>query len=441
MLTTLIYRSHLNLSRPSTELRELVERARGRNVKLNITGVLLAKGNDVLQILEGSEESVVKLFHKIREDKRHSGVVELLRDYGPRRRFENVGMLLFDLQTQLPKEVLQSVLRYSKLDSYLTSDDRVFKFIQTFITGKRPAPSGARYTADKWTLSTEALPFGEHLGLIAGQTCQFALQPIVEPSEGKISSLEALIRGNDGGSPEHFFSTVDPDNVYEVDLQTKAYAFALAEKLGVPLSALRVVSCHLGNGCSVCAIKGGQSVNTSMGFTPQSGVMMGTRSGDIDPSILPWLVEKEGKSAQQLSQLLNNESGLLGVSGVSSDYRDVEQAADAGNERAALALSLFAERIRATIGSYIMQMGGLDALIFTGGIGENSARARATICRNLHFLGLALDDEKNQRSATFIQADNALVKVAVINTNEELMIARDVMRLALPQARELAVSA
>ena len=206
-------------------------------------------------------------------------------------------------------------------------------------------------------------------------------------------------------------------------------ARALAEKLGVPLSALRVVSCHLGNGCSVCAIKGGQSVNTSMGFTPQSGVMMGTRSGDIDPSILPWLVEKEGKSALQLSQLLNNESGLLGVSGVSSDYRDVEQAADAGNERAALALSLFAERIRATIGSYIMQMGGLDALIFTGGIGENSARARATICRNLHFLGLALDDEKNQRSATFIQADNALVKVAVINTNEELMIATDTYNL------------
>lgn len=238
---------------------------------------------------------------------------------------------------------------------------------------------------------------------------------------------------------------------YYAELGIRRYGFhgtshhyvssALAEKLGVPLSALRVVSCHLGNGCSVCAIKGGQSVNTSMGFTPQSGVMMGTRSGDIDPSILPWLVEKEGKSAQQLSQLLNNESGLLGVSGVSSDYRDVEQAADAGNERAALALSLFAERIRATIGSYIMQMGGLDALIFTGGIGENSARARAAICRNLHFLGLALDDEKNQRSATFIQADNALVKVAVINTNEELMIARDVMRLALPQARELAVSA
>lgn len=149
MLTTLIYRSQLNLSHPSTELREVVERARRRNAKLNITGVLLSKGDDVLQILEGSEEGVVRLFNKIRDDKRHSGVVELMRDYGPRRRFENVGMLLFDLQTQSPKEVLQSVLRYSKLDSYLASDDRVFKFIQTFITDKRPNPSGGRYDPAK----------------------------------------------------------------------------------------------------------------------------------------------------------------------------------------------------------------------------------------------------------------------------------------------------
>ncbi|CAM6785368.1 MULTISPECIES: diguanylate phosphodiesterase [Enterobacter] len=233
MLTTLIYRSQLNLSQPSTELRELVERARIRNANLNITGVLLAKGSDVLQILEGSEESVLELFHKIRDDRRHSGVVELMRDYGPRRRFENVGMLLFDLQTQSPKEVLQSVLNYSKLESYLTSDDRVFKFIQTFITGKRPLLAEGRNDPTKWTLDPETLPFGAPLGLIAGQACQFALQPIVEPSEGKISSLEALIRGNDGGSPEQFFRALDPDTLYQVDLQTKAYAFALAEKLGI----------------------------------------------------------------------------------------------------------------------------------------------------------------------------------------------------------------
>ena len=182
-------------------------------------------------------------------------------------------------------------------------------------------------------------------------------------------------------------------------------------------------------------------MNTSMGFTPQSGVMMGTRSGDIDPSILPWLALHEGQTPEQLNQLLNNESGLLGVSGVSHDYRDVEQAADGGNRRAALALALFAERIRATIGSYIMQMGGIDALIFTGGIGENSARARSAICHNLNFLGLSVDEEKNQHNATFIQAEHALVKVAVINTNEELMIARDVMRLALPAAETLTVSA
>ncbi|CAH6020188.1 acetate/propionate family kinase [Citrobacter koseri] len=238
---------------------------------------------------------------------------------------------------------------------------------------------------------------------------------------------------------------------YYAELGIRRYGFhgtshkyvstALAERLGVPLSALRVICCHLGNGSSICAIKGGQSVNTSMGFTPQSGVMMGTRSGDIDPSILPWIAEREGKTPQQLNYLLNNESGLLGISGVSHDYRDIEQAADGGNRRAALALTLFAERIRATIGSYIMQMGGLDALIFTGGIGENSARARAAVCHNLHFLGLSIDEEKNLRNATFIQAENAVVKVAVINTNEELMIAQDVMRIALSDKVTFGVSA
>ncbi|ELW1647552.1 diguanylate phosphodiesterase [Enterobacter oligotrophicus] len=233
MLTTLIYRSQLHPSCKSAQLVSLVEQARSRNTGLNITGILLSDGREILQILEGSEESVVNLFHKIRDDKRHCNVVELMRDYGPRRRFENVGMLLFDLQVKSAKDVLQSVLHYSKLESYLASDDRVFKFIQTFITGKMPPQSGAMFDADKWTLSRENLPFGEGIGLIANQSCQFALQPIVEPTEGKISSLEALIRGNDGGSPEHFFSTLDQDKIYEVDLQTKAYAFALAEKLGI----------------------------------------------------------------------------------------------------------------------------------------------------------------------------------------------------------------
>ncbi|HDY4891561.1 TPA: acetate/propionate family kinase [Yersinia enterocolitica] len=204
-----------------------------------------------------------------------------------------------------------------------------------------------------------------------------------------------------------------------------------AERMGQPLAALRIVSCHLGNGSSICAIGHGKSVNTSMGFTPQAGVMMGTRSGDIDPSILPFIQQTEGKSAVEINHLINNQSGLLGISGISHDYRDVEQAADNGNRRAALALELFAERIRAVIGSYIVQLGGIDALIFTGGIGENSRSARQQICRELAFLGIELDQEKNMRNQFFIQQDAAPVQIAIVNTNEELMIARDVLRVAL----------
>lgn len=215
----------------------------------------------------------------------------------------------------------------------------------------------------------------------------------------------------------------------------------LAEKLGVPLSALRVVCCHLGNGCSVCAIKGGKSVNISMGFTPQSGVMMGTRSGDIDPSILPWLAIRENKTPQQLNHLLNSESGLAGISGISHDYRDVARAAESGNHRAKLALALFTQRIRDTMGAYIMQMGGIDALIFTGGIGENAAPVREAVCQNLDFLGLAIDKQKNLQKNTFIQAESSLVKVAVISTNEELTIARDVVRIALSNSVERGVPA
>ncbi|MCI1897496.1 MAG: diguanylate phosphodiesterase [Enterobacter sp.] len=234
MLTTIIYRSQLNSSCETIPLLTIVEEAKHRNAALNITGILLFNGVDFLQILEGTEESVVKLFHKIRADERHHCVVELMRDYGPRRRFENVGMLLFDLQKETAKSVIESVLRYSKLESYLTSEDRVFKFIQTFITQGKQPDICVDFLPDNWTLEAELAPFGEGVnGLIDNQICQFAFQPIVDPSEGKITSLEALIRGNDGGSPERFFNAIDQEKVYEVDLQTKAYAFALAEKIGI----------------------------------------------------------------------------------------------------------------------------------------------------------------------------------------------------------------
>ncbi|MEB6377672.1 diguanylate phosphodiesterase [Leclercia adecarboxylata] len=234
MLTTLIYKSQLNPSCKSLSLTSLVEKARHSNGALDVTGILLFNGVDFLQILEGSEEVIEKLFVKIREDKRHYSVVELMRDYGPRRRFENVGMLLFDLLIDTPKSVLSSVLRYSKLDHYLAAEDRVFKFIQSFISRQKQTRDGSAFLPDRWKLAPEHAPFGKSInGPIDNQVCQFALQPIVEPTEGKISSLEALIRGNDGGSPERFFNAIDQDKMYEVDLQTKAYAFALAEKIGI----------------------------------------------------------------------------------------------------------------------------------------------------------------------------------------------------------------
>nr|WP_321270634.1 acetate/propionate family kinase [uncultured Tolumonas sp.] len=225
---------------------------------------------------------------------------------------------------------------------------------------------------------------------------------------------------------------------YYTELDIRRYGFhgtshkyvsqVCADKMNIPISDLRLISCHLGNGSSICAIHHGRSVNTSMGFTPLAGVMMGTRCGDIDPSIIPYIAQREDKSPDEMNKLINSESGLLGVSGVSNDYRDVEKAAQEGNAQAKLALNMFANRIRDFIGSYIAQMGGLDALIFTGGIGENSRTARAAICRQLNSLGIAIDETRNNANDTFIQQPSAPISIAVINTNEELMIARDVMR-------------
>lgn len=210
----------------------------------------------------------------------------------------------------------------------------------------------------------------------------------------------------------------------------KYVAEAAAELLKCDGKGLRIVSCHLGNGASVCAIKDGKSVNTSMGFTPLAGLMMGTRTGDIDPSILPYIEQIEDKTPQQMTDLINKESGLLGVSGLSNDFRDIVEAADEGHERARLALAMFADRIRSTIGAYATDLEGIDVLIFTAGIGENSSLIRSLVCRKLGFLGIKVDEQKNQANDLFIEAKGSPVRVAVIPTNEEVMIARDVMRLA-----------
>ena len=204
-----------------------------------------------------------------------------------------------------------------------------------------------------------------------------------------------------------------------------------AEILGRPLASLKLITCHLGNGCSITAVDQGKSVDTSMGLTPLEGLMMGTRCGDIDPAIIFHLMEEGQMSADTINQMLNRESGLLGVSGIASDVRDLLHAVSEGNSQAALALQMFSYRVRQYIGKYAAVLGGLDALIFTAGIGENASSIRATICENLDFLGVRIDKEKNQSDKVekAIHQADAPVKLLVVPTNEELMIARDTLRL------------
>lgn len=205
-----------------------------------------------------------------------------------------------------------------------------------------------------------------------------------------------------------------------------------AEMLGQPIEKLKIVTCHLGNGSSITAVDGGKSVDTSMGFTPLAGVLMGTRSGDVDPALLPFIAKAENLNLDEVDALLNKKSGLLGVSGLSSDLRDVESAAEKGDAHAKLAEDVLNYGVKKFIGAYAAAMGGIDVLVFTAGVGENSASTRAAVCEGLEFLGIKIDPVKNDMRGKEmdISADGSKVRVLVVPTNEELMIARDTKRLA-----------
>lgn len=212
----------------------------------------------------------------------------------------------------------------------------------------------------------------------------------------------------------------------------KYVAFRAAELLGHPIEQLRLISCHLGNGASITAVQGGKSVDTSMGFTPLAGLTMGTRSGDIDPALIPYIMDKTGMNATEVVNVLNKKSGLLGLSGFSSDLRDIEKEARRGNKRAKLAIEVFVERIQKYIGSYAAKMSGVDAIIFTAGIGEHSSMVRARVLKGLQFMGIDWDSEQNKINGkeVYLSRPNSPIKVLVIPTNEEVMIARDTVRLS-----------
>lgn len=203
----------------------------------------------------------------------------------------------------------------------------------------------------------------------------------------------------------------------------------LIDIIGDKAKSEKIITCHLGNGCSITAIKNGKCFDTSMGFTPLDGFMMGTRTGTLDPSVLTYIAQKENLSLEDINAICNKKSGILGVSGVSNDNRDVQSAADSGNERACLAIDMQRYQILKFIGSYVAAMNGVNAIAFTGGIGENDADLRAEVCKNLQFLGLKIDLEKNavRGKEIKISTDDSAVDVYIIPTNEELAIARDTL--------------
>lgn len=206
----------------------------------------------------------------------------------------------------------------------------------------------------------------------------------------------------------------------------------VCEILGLDQADSKVVTCHIGNGASIAAVLNGKVVDTSMGLTPLAGVMMGSRSGDIDPSAVTYLMEKLNMSPHEMSEFLNKKSGVLGITGISSDMRDVEAAANEGNERAVLALKMYAYRVKKYIGSYAAAMGGVDAVVFTAGVGENQTGLRADICRGLEFLGIEIDEAVNatvRGREAVISSPSSRVKVVVVPTDEEIVIARDTQAL------------
>lgn len=211
----------------------------------------------------------------------------------------------------------------------------------------------------------------------------------------------------------------------------KYVAQRCADIMNCNLDDLKIITCHLGNGASVSAIKRGECIDTSMGFTPLEGLVMGTRSGDIDPAIVTYIRQKENLDQGVANEILNKKSGVLGISGVSSDFRDLEAAAEEGNERAQLAIKVFAHKVRFYIGAYIAEMNGVDAIVFTAGVGENDIAMRDIICNDLGNLGIKLDLVKNKTRGKemIISRDDSRVKIILIPTDEELMIARDTLEI------------
>ncbi|MBQ3646973.1 MAG: acetate kinase [Synergistaceae bacterium] len=394
----------------------------------------------ILVINCGSSSLKYQLFDMDNESVSAKGLVDRIGIDGSNITHRKTGAQPFTLNTPIKdhKAAMKLVL-----DALLDSEHGVLKSLDEISAAGHRIVSGGDYFKEAVLVNEEVMD--------ALRKC-IPLAPLHNP--GHIMGIEAIQHAlpklpNVTVFDTAFHQTM-PDYAYMYGLPWEFYevhrvrrygahgtshnfvALRAAEILGKPLSELKMVTCHLGNGSSISAVKNGKCIDTSMGLTPLAGVLMGTRTGDMDPACVPFVQNITKYSADEMNNFMNKKSGLLGISGVSSDLRDVEDAANKGHERAKLAIEMLEYGIRKYIGAYTVAMEGLDVIVFTAGIGENSAATREGVCKKLEFMGVKIDPEKNniRGKEAIVSTDDSKVTVMVVPTNEELMIARETKRIA-----------
>ena len=392
----------------------------------------------VLVINSGSSSIKYQLINMENESVLAKGLVERIGIEGSRLEQEVAGE-----EFEIEKEIADHEVGMELVINTLTDDDKgvISDVDEINAVGHRVVHGGEYFDSsvivdedvkEKIKESSNLAPLHNPANLMGVEVCEELI-----PEAPQVVTFDTAFHQS---IPEQAYMYALPHEYYE-DYGVRRYGFhgtshkfvaqRTAEEMDKDIEDLKIITCHLGNGASVAAVKNGKSYDTSMGLTPLEGLMMGTRCGDLDPAAVPFIMEKEDLSPQEMDEVMNNESGFLGVSGISSDTRDIEEAAEEGNERAQLALDMFAYRVRKYIGSYAAAMNGVDAVVFTAGIGENAIAMREDICTDLDYLGIEIDEDKNDvRGETQeISSDDAEVKVFTIPTNEELVIARDTKEL------------
>ena len=394
----------------------------------------------ILVINCGSSSLKYQLFDMDHESVLAKGLVERIGIDGSQIKHTKTGLETLVQQTPIPdhkvaiKLVLDTLLGSSH--GVLTSLDELSAVGHRVVHGGEDFASSVKIDAKVLEAVKRCVP----LAPLHNPANIMGIEAVLEalPNVPQVGVFDTAFHQT---MPQHAFMYGVPYGYYE-KYKVRRYGFhgtshyfvsrRAAEMLGQPIERPKIITCHLGNGSSITAVDGGKSVDTSMGFTPLAGVLMGTRSGDVDPALLPFIAKTEKMGMDEIDMLLNKKSGLLGISGISSDLRDVEDAALKGDKRAQLAANMLNYDIKKFVGAYAAAMGGVDVLVFTAGVGENSSPTRAAVCEGLEFLGIKIDPEKNavRGKEADISAADSRVRVLVIPTNEELMIARDTKRLA-----------